>query len=114
MSIKLTLAAVWYPTASAVTAFAYSRDISSTLAKDGQPLAACGPFPLVVFSHGLGGCGTQSIFLTETLARKGYVVVGPDYHDAFLCHVDGIPAAFAPASQPPPILHPETWTDASY
>ena len=68
---------MWYPTADPETIFAYSRDMTRTLAKDGTPLGTSSPFPLVVFAHGLTGCGTQSIFFTETLARHGYVVVAP-------------------------------------
>lgn len=42
------------------------------------------PAPLVLFSHGFGGCKTQSTFLMEALAATGYVVVAPDHKDA-LC-----------------------------
>ena len=38
-----------------------------------------GPYPLIVFSHGNGGLGVQSFFLTEYLASHGYVVVCPDH-----------------------------------
>jgi predicted dienelactone hydrolase len=40
------------------------------------------PYPVILFSHGLGGCGTQSRFLTEALAEHGYVVLAPDHADA--------------------------------
>ncbi len=108
-------AAVWYPSAAPETDFAYSKDISSSLAKDGQPLTDCGTFPLVIFSHGLFGCGDQSIFFTETLARYGYVVVAPDHKDALLCSVDGNGTLgnFSSANDSP-IMKPETWTDTSY
>ena len=106
-------AALWYPSSSAEEPYAYSQDISSSLAKDGQPLEGCGTFPLIVFSHGLLGCGTQSIFLTETLARHGYVVVAPDHQDALLCSVDGSPSSFAAATESP-ILNPQNWDDTSY
>jgi hypothetical protein len=43
------------------------------------PLAEDGPFPLIVFSHGNGGLGVQSFFLTEFLASHGYIVVCPDH-----------------------------------
>jgi predicted dienelactone hydrolase len=43
-----------------------------------------GPAPLVLFSHGLNGCKTQSAFLMEAMAQHGYVVVAPDHKDA-LC-----------------------------
>ncbi|HTK84368.1 MAG TPA: hypothetical protein VL625_04715 [Patescibacteria group bacterium] len=39
-------------------------------------------WPLVVFSHGYHGCGPQSKFLTEGLAKHGYVVVAPNHEDA--------------------------------
>jgi predicted dienelactone hydrolase len=41
-----------------------------------------GPAPLILFSHGLGGCETQSTFLTQGLAEAGYVVVGVRHADA--------------------------------
>jgi predicted dienelactone hydrolase len=79
--------AVWYPTLDAESHSRYFRNFGSTLALDGTP-AEAGPFPVVVFSHGFGGCGTQSVFFTEELARRGYVVAAPDHKDA-LCGVDG-------------------------
>ncbi|MBI1214505.1 MAG: alpha/beta fold hydrolase [Alphaproteobacteria bacterium] len=41
-----------------------------------------GPFPLILFSHGFGGCKTQSRFLMQALARDGYIVAAPDHADA--------------------------------
>ncbi len=43
------------------------------------PFAEDGPFPVIVFSHGNGGIGVQSFFLTEYLASHGYIVVCPDH-----------------------------------
>src|ERR1051325_3111810 len=40
--------------------------------------------PLVVFSHGFGGCAKQSMFLMEALAQHGYFVIAPNHKDA-LC-----------------------------
>lgn len=43
------------------------------------------PYPLVAFSHGMGGIRYQSAFLTESLASHGYVVVAMDHpHNTFL------------------------------
>jgi predicted dienelactone hydrolase len=39
-------------------------------------------FPLIVFSHGFGGCNTQSVFLMEALRNAGYLVVAPNHADA--------------------------------
>ena len=40
------------------------------------------PAPLILFSHGLHGCKSQSIFLMAALAKDGYIVVAPDHKDA--------------------------------
>jgi len=66
----------------------------------------------VVFSHGLGGCGTQSLFFTETLARQGYVVAAPDHADA-VCRVDGSGGVLTP-EQEPSVFDPKAWADATY
>jgi predicted dienelactone hydrolase len=79
--------ALWYPTSDVESNSRYFLNFGSTLALDGTPSKA-GPFPVVVFSHGFGGCGTQSVSFTEELARRGYVVAAPDHKDA-LCGVDG-------------------------
>lgn len=76
--------AVWYPTAAAEQRLSRSRSnngFASSVARDAPP-AACPRVPLVLFSHGWGGCALQSIFLTEELARAGYVVAAPDHADA--------------------------------
>ena len=39
-------------------------------------------WPLLIFSHGFGGCAKQSAFLTEYLAEQGYIVIAPDHADA--------------------------------
>jgi predicted dienelactone hydrolase len=104
--------AIWYPSGDAQATFNYARDTSTTLAPNGRPLSGCGVFPLVIFSHGLTGCGTQSLFFTETLAREGYVVAAPDHADA-LCRVDGSSGSLS-ATDEPSVFNPNTWTDASY
>jgi hypothetical protein len=60
--------AVWYPSGDAQATSSCASDISSKLAMNGRPLTRRGRFPLMVFSHGLSGCGGQSIFFTEALA----------------------------------------------
>ena len=39
-------------------------------------------WPLLIFSHGFGGCAKQSEFLTKYLADQGYIVIAPDHTDA--------------------------------
>ena len=76
--------AVWYPTHAAeppATKLRAGARFASRVAHDAPP-AVCPRVPLVLFSHGWGGCGTQSIFVTEALARHGYVVAAPDHADA--------------------------------
>jgi predicted dienelactone hydrolase len=42
------------------------------------------PYPLVVFVHGSEGLSRQSTFLTQGLARKGYVVIAGNYPLTYL------------------------------
>lgn len=44
---------------------------------DGTPVA--GPFPLVLFSHGVTGRGVEYANTLRVFASAGYVVVAPDY-----------------------------------
>jgi dienelactone hydrolase len=106
-------AAVWYPTTSREDVHPYTSGFKGAVARSGEPLGTCGPFPLVVFSHGLGGCGIQSIFFTETLARHGYVVVAPDHSDA-LCSVEGTRPASSTWGQQTPVWDPAAWNHNSH
>jgi uncharacterized protein (TIGR03437 family) len=103
--------AIWYPSSSPESPYPYASTFSGSIALNGTP-STCSLFPLVVFSHGLGGCGTQSIFFTEELARDGYVVAAPDHADA-LCSVDGR-APLGGISSPGNLFAPQSWTDATY
>ena len=48
-----------------------------------EPTAeAPGPFPLVVFSHGMGGSSSAFGLLSEHLAAHGYVVIHPTHADS--------------------------------
>jgi predicted dienelactone hydrolase len=71
-------------------------------------------WPLLVFSHGFGGCAKQSTFLTEYLAEKGYIVIAPDHADAE-CRKNRLIGGgkLAETRQWPekPFRNPETWTD---
>lgn len=118
-------AAVWYPSAGEPAKYSYAqqkrrgffgrqraaRGLATKLAKGGEA-SNCGPFPLVVFSHGLAGCGTQTLFFTEELARRGYVVAAPDHEDAG-CSVDGSGTL---EIKPPEgnLFDPASWTDQTY
>jgi predicted dienelactone hydrolase len=64
--------------------------------------------PVLIFSHGFGGCATQSTFLTEALARHGYWVFAPNHRDA---RCGGRRAHTPPET---PFRNPERWTEKSY
>lgn len=72
--------------------------------------SAQGAMPLVVFSHGVGGCPTQYSFLAEDLAAKGYLVVAP-YHQDTLCEKKTFIGDRKPEQ---PFNAPEDWTDQTY
>src|SRR5262249_49922394 len=38
--------------------------------------------PVIIFSHGLRGCATQSRFLMEAFEKAGYLVFAPNHRDA--------------------------------
>jgi dienelactone hydrolase len=62
---------------------------SQLLAVEGAAVRE-GKFPLIYFSHGAGGVRFQSVFLTEILAKHGYIVISPDHEgDATVLIVDG-------------------------
>ena len=46
------------------------------------PASRSGRQPVLIFSHGFGGCAKQSKFLTEALAAHGYWVFAPNHNDA--------------------------------
>jgi len=77
---ELTVA-VWYPTAAQVKPYNYGGPTSGNIAVDATPLTKEMQYPLLVFSHGYGGSGLGSVFFTEHLAARGWIVVAPDHHD---------------------------------
>jgi dienelactone hydrolase len=65
--------------------------------------------PIIVFSHGFGGCATQSRFLTEALADRGYWVFAPNHKDA-RCGARG-----AGGTRPDePFREPEKWSEQTF
>lgn len=76
-------------------------------------------WPLLIFSHGFGGCAKQSQFLTSYLADHGYIVIAPD-HDDSNCDrfAQGGLRSTLQAMRPgksmrpeKPFRTPEVWTD---
>ena len=70
-----------------------------------RPLKGSGPWPLVIFSHGKGGSGTQSSFLMSAMADHGYLVIAPDHRDAHTLAGRGESEGFLKADE---------WTDQRY
>ena len=106
--------AVWYPAAASEQPMAYSRSnggFMGSVAKDAPP-AACPRVPLVLFSHGLGGCALQTLFFTEELARHGYVVAAPDHRDA-VCAIGSDELKFGNMRTDQSFLEPRRWNDRS-
>lgn len=106
-------AEVWYPAAaptgsttpdtyyirdflSPLLQFLLPPDVDPPFATDAVrdlPVAAGGPFPVVLFSHGAASFRLQSTFLTTHLASWGFVVVSPDYFERGLQALLGAPPA---------------------
>ncbi|MEC7946674.1 MAG: hypothetical protein VX265_03840 [Myxococcota bacterium] len=69
---------VWYPSRHPGEPHRYDQVLQAT-AGDGGPAACDIPRPVVVFSHGNSGVRWQSVFFTERLATRGWIVVAPDH-----------------------------------
>lgn len=78
---KTLTVAVWYPTASPPKPHNYGGPTNGNVAVDAEPLAENSPYPLLVFSHGYGGSGLGSVFLSEALASRGWIIAAPDHND---------------------------------
>jgi alpha-beta hydrolase superfamily lysophospholipase len=98
---------VWYPVSSGAKTYNYSQRGIGEIALNGQ--AVSGTFPLIVFSHGYRGCAEQSVFITEELARKGYIVAAVSHSDA-LCASGGTPTD----GDDPVFRNANTWTDKNF
>jgi predicted dienelactone hydrolase len=76
--VELTVQ-VWFPASEAdEDLYEYDGLITYGAADDGVPDCSR-PRPVVMFSHGNSGIRYQSMFLTEWLAARGYLVVAPDH-----------------------------------
>ena len=81
---------MWYPADHGPDdkSFDYYGSVSGGAALNAKPDKSAAPYPLIIFSSGFFGCGTQSVFLTEHLAASGFVVAAPDHIDSFFCSSD--------------------------
>jgi uncharacterized protein (TIGR03437 family) len=104
---------VWYPTNAPESSYLYTNIISGSVALNGA-ISTCGKYPLVVFSHAYGTCGTQSVFLTEQLARNGYIVAAPDHADATCSVAVQGGSQTCCAQSNPPFSNPQAWNNQTY
>lgn len=81
----------WYPAQAqpGAESYRYQTKILGSAVFDAPVEKKEAPYPLLIFSHGLGACGCQSVFYTENLASFGYVVVAMDHDDSTMCHIEG-------------------------
>jgi len=69
--------------------------------------------PLILFSHGFGGCAEQSRTLTQALANAGYAVLAPNHRDEACSRFQGgLKGALAAGNLRPeqPFTDPGGWT----
>jgi predicted dienelactone hydrolase len=102
--------AIWYPTETRERPLVYAKDLVGSAARDAKP-SDCQPWPLIVFSHGFNGCAIQSVFLTESLARAGYIVAAPDHRDAG-CRADG-EGGFKLKASEESFFRPDRWNEST-
>ncbi len=94
---------IWYPALkpeNSPSSMTYQWGLFSAQGyaiRDAVPDGSGGPYPLILFSHGLGGMRYQSIFLTEHLASYGFVVMAADHPGSTLFGTpsDGIVTNYA-------------------
>jgi predicted dienelactone hydrolase len=67
-----------------------------------------GPRPLVLFSHGFGGCKIRSSYLMRALSEHGFVVAAPDHRD------NECASGRPPTALPPGFLNPANWGPSFY
>ncbi len=109
--LKEKTVALWYPTNDPEAPYNYLR-LKGSNAFDGK-ISSCTKFPLIIFSHGYSGCGVQSVFLTEELARHGYIVIAPDHEDA-LCSSMPRGKKLLEDFDLSIFNHPDNWTDKTF
>jgi predicted dienelactone hydrolase len=95
---------IWYPTSTAAKQHNYRGQIGFVAA---DAAVSPGKHPLILFSHGFLGMPDQSIFLTEGLARRGYMV-------AAIGHADGLLVKREKPIPSPNFSDGKTWTEDKF
>jgi predicted dienelactone hydrolase len=95
---------IWYPSAVAAQEHNYRGQVGYVTV-DAE--VAKGKHPLILFSHGFLGSADQSIFLTEGLARRGYIV-------ACCSHADGLLQKRDKPIPPPRFADAKSWNEDKF
>lgn len=95
---------IWYPTSIAAKQHNYRGQVGF-VAEDAA--VSEGKHPVILFSHGFLGMPDQSIFLTEGLARRGYIV-------AAIGHADGLLAKREKPIPAPNFGDGKSWTEDKF
>jgi predicted dienelactone hydrolase len=87
-ALRVLQTVIWYPAAESARRKPEDAQLAGV---PRAPAAPDGPFPVLVFSHGLASSPIQSTFLTAQLASFGFVVAAPShpgtaYDDCFGCY----------------------------
>ncbi len=95
---------LWYPTQEDAPKFNYGGQVGF-VKRDAE--VSPGKHPLILFSHGFLGAADQSVFLTEELARQGYVVASLD-------HADSLRTKREKRLEIPKFGDPKSWDDTKF
>ena len=98
---------LWYPTTTPAGKIAYAGGQEGWAAQD-APVAP-GAHPVVLFSHGLWSNPEFTAFLTEELARSGFIVAAVLHQDATTAEKGGWEKATLPRFE-----KPGEWDEHSY
>jgi predicted dienelactone hydrolase len=74
----------WYPAekVDGTKGHKFESKVRGSGVLDAPPDRSGGPYPLLLFSHGLGGSPDQSVYYCQNLASHGYVVVSAEHLDS--------------------------------
>lgn len=98
---------LWYPSAGPAKKITYAGGQAGLAAEDAAVVS--GSHPVVLFSHGLWSHPEHTAFLTEELARAGFIVAGVLHHDATTAEKGGWEKVAAPKFE-----RPGDWDETSY
>jgi predicted dienelactone hydrolase len=96
-----TIVQIWYPATNpeakqeSTTYFAgpkHDLPMQGRAIVDVAPDSSSGPYPLVIFAHGLGGGNAAAAYLCEHLASRGFIVMAVNYADSGDTDVPNDPA----------------------